>query len=246
MKIQLLFDELKSVTAGMETVFAKSGMVNRYDEMKFGFFPLGLGILTENNKVKAGQLTDEIDEGGVMVLGNDFGTISYVKGVKQYSTEVGETNSTTIKNILNFIRPLQTDKTFFTNINLGIRLDDGRFNGTTMIKRVCDNNPFRIKHEYSDLCSKFFITQLQTVKPRKVICLGHEVKNALINFGTAFHQWKPKSDSLEKLYLKKDGYIIKNKELNGIEFIVIPHPSYAVNLLKPGYLDKINTFLKGN
>jgi len=236
MKIQLLFEELEKIKESSKEDFKNSGMINRFKEMRYGFFPLGWGILTDNNKTNDGPPTDEIEEGGVMVLGND---------VKEDSGGIGELKGTTIRNILKYVPALATNKTFFTNLNLGIRLDDGCYKGTTMTKRICNEKPFKIKPEYSDLCFKFFIKQLELIKPRKVICLGHEVKNALIDSGIPFHQWKAKSDSLGKLYSKKENnHIIKNKELKEIEFIVIPHPCYLVNFLKPPYLEKLNTFLE--
>ncbi|MDR3693090.1 hypothetical protein [Mucilaginibacter sp.] len=93
MKIQQLFDELEKIKVSTKSDFEKSGMVNRFDEMKYGFFPLGLGILTENNKIKDTSPTNEIEEGGIMVLGNDFGTVTYVEKVKKYSEGIGETKS---------------------------------------------------------------------------------------------------------------------------------------------------------
>jgi hypothetical protein len=247
MKIKQLFDELEKIKVNTKSDFEKSGMVNRFDEMKYGFFPLGLGILTENNKIKDASPTDEIEEGGVMVLGNDFGTVTYVNDVIKYSGGLGEIKSSTIINMLKFIPELKADNIFFTNFYQGIRLDDGRYTGTTMTKRMYDCKPNKVKDEYKKLCNEFFKIQLGFVKPRIVVCLGHEVKNALIDLAVSFHQWKPKTDSLEKLYAKEGNkYIIKNTELNGIKFIVIPHPSYPVNLVKPPYLKKLNGFLESN
>src|SRR5271154_6712448 len=99
MKIKQLFDELEKIKVSTKSDFEKSGMVNRFDEMKYGFFPLGLGILTENNKIKDASPTDEIEEGGVMVLGNDFGTLEYIEKVIKYSKGVGETKGTTVGNM---------------------------------------------------------------------------------------------------------------------------------------------------
>src|ERR1700730_15436198 len=103
MKIQQLFDELKTVSENEEDVFTNSGMVNWSDKMQYGFFPLGMGILTERLKteenIKATEV--EIEEAGVMVLGNDFGTIRYVNSyVKSHGKKIGETDSNTINNFL--------------------------------------------------------------------------------------------------------------------------------------------------
>ena len=74
----MLFNELEKIKETSKLDFEISGMVNWFDKMRYGFFPLGLGILTENNKTKGAVPTTEIEERGVMVLGNDFGTLSYV------------------------------------------------------------------------------------------------------------------------------------------------------------------------
>ncbi len=243
MKIQQLFDELEKIKETSKLDFEKSGMVNRFKEMKYGFFPLGWGILDENNKTDGSPTTDEIDEGGVMVLGNDFGTVNYVE---KDCNDIGETEGKTVNNLIKRAM-LDTYKTFFTNFYLGVRLDDGLYCGTTMTKRMYDGKVNKLKNCYKNLCNDFFKIQLELIKPRIVICLGHEVKNALIDSGISFHKWKPKTGSFEKLYAM-DGarYIVENMELNGIKFIIIPHPSYLVNLLKPPYLEKLNAFLKSN
>ncbi|MFI5138916.1 MAG: uracil-DNA glycosylase family protein, partial [Sphingobacteriales bacterium] len=147
--------------------------------------------------------------------------------------------------MLNLIPKLKADNIFFTNFYQGIRLDDGRYTGTTMIKRMYDCKPNKVKEEYEKLCNEFFKTQLDLVKPKLVVCLGHHVKNALISIGGVFEQWKPKSGSLKELYSDgKDKYITA---LNGIKFIIIPHPCYLPNLLKhPYYLEKLKDFLDTN
>ncbi len=244
MKIQQLFDELKTITENKEYVFEESGVVNCYEKMKYGFFPLGLGVLNKTITIKSDPKEIEIYKEGIMVLGNDFGTVGYVKSVKNYSEGFGETESQTITNMYKFLPDVFTNKTFFTNFYLGVRLDDGPYCGTTMTKRIYNGKVNKLRNCYKNLCNEFFKVQLELIKPRIVICLGHEVKNALIDSGIPFHQWKPKTGSLEKIYLKNGTeYIIG---LNGIKFIIIPHPSYPVNLLKPPYLQKLKAFLESN
>jgi hypothetical protein len=75
MKIQQLFNELDVMSKNADPIFEESGMKNLYDRLDFGFFPLGSGILSERSKVDEA----EIKENGIMVLGNDFGTLSYVE-----------------------------------------------------------------------------------------------------------------------------------------------------------------------
>lgn len=74
MQIKQLFKELKNASTDVK-VFDNSGMLNEFNKLDYGFFPLGSGILTENSKTEEA----EIEEGGIMVLGNDFGTKSYIE-----------------------------------------------------------------------------------------------------------------------------------------------------------------------
>jgi hypothetical protein len=244
MKIQQLFDELKTITENKDEIFTDSGMVNCYNKMKYGFFPLALGVLNKTITIESDPKEIQIDKDGIMVLGNDFGTVTYVNDVTKYSDGFGEIKSSTIINMLNFIPELKADNVFFTNFYQGIRLDDGRYTGTTMTKRMYDYKPNKVKDEYQKLCNEFFKTQLELAKPQKVICLGHDVKNALITSGFPFQKWEPKSDSLKKLYSKDGDMHVVNMKLNGIKFVVIPHPCYPVNLKKSPYLEKLKVFLE--
>lgn len=238
MKIQQLFDELEKIKVSTKSDFEKSGMVNRFDEMKYGFFPLGLGVLTENITMDSKATEIEIEEGGVMVLGNDFGTVTYVSDVIKDSDGFGEIKGTTVRNMKKYIPELFTDKTFFTNFYLGVRTNK---DAKMMIKIE------ELSDGYKTLCYDFFRMQLDLVKPKLVVCLGHHVKNALISTGGVFEQWKPKSGSLKELYLDgKDKYIIKNTALNRIKFIIIPHPCFLPELLKGPYLEKLKDFLDPN
>jgi hypothetical protein len=161
-KIQQLFDELEKINKNSKTDFEISGMVNCFKKMKYGFFPLGWGILTENNKLKETIPTTEIEESGVMVLGNDFGTVGYVEKVKKYSEGIGETKSTTIRNLKKKVC-LDENRTFFTNIYLGVRTNPD----ATMTKRV-EN----LTSNHKKICYDFFVKQLTLLNPKIVICLG--------------------------------------------------------------------------
>ncbi len=233
MKVKELFEELKALTKDKEYVFTSSGMENLFNKMQYGFFPLGIGILSEGNKVKRDSPETEIENGGIMVLGNDFGTVSYVK---KHLVGIGEVNSVTILNLLNKVS-LSEERTFFTNFFLGVRTHEN----ATMTKRV-----EMLCIDYKQICFEFFITQLNFFNPRIVICLGHDVKNALIDSiaSESFTNWKPKSTPLKNLYSDDNKFVIDvdNKELGKRKFILMPHPSYIGNLKKE-YLLKLNGIL---
>jgi len=235
MKIQQLFDKLEIATKDKEAVFADSGIVNLYDQMQYGFFPLGLGILTKNNKTKEAIPTTEIEDGAVMVLGNDFGTVSYVKNE---CNELGETDGKTVINLIERAG-LDINRTFFTNFYLGVRLVDGLYKGTTMIKRIFDGKSNKVKDEYKLLCYNFFITQMEFAKPSVVICLGHDVKNALIeNYHIA--DWR-KTESLKKIYTKQK-HCITIENFGNTKFIIIPHPCDLRNF-KQEHINKLSEAL---
>jgi hypothetical protein len=215
MKIKELFDELEKIKETSKSDFEISGMINRFNEMQYGFFPLGLGILTENNKIKNGHPNDEIEKGGIMVLGNDFGTETYVNNyLNNPEKRVGETDSKTINNLLSEKVGLNLNKTFFTNFYLGVRTHPN----ASMTKRV-----EKLQDSYKKICYEFFFTQINLLNPSIIICLGHDVKNALAELEASFEKWKPKSISLKKIH-DEENHIIKNTAFGNRKFVVIPHP----------------------
>jgi len=214
MKINQLFEELEKMTKGKDSVFAESGMVNWHDKMKFGFFPLGFGMLTDDITLDSKAADIEIAEGGVMVLGNDFGTVGYVK---DKCSDIGEKKTNkTIKNLLDERVGLNRNNTFFTNFYLGVRTHPD----ATMIKRV-----EKLYDNYKEVCYNFFLKQLNLLNPKTIICLGHDVKNALIESkqSNSFINWAPKSTSIKRIHIDNK-HIIESGEVAGRKFVLIPHP----------------------
>lgn len=215
-KISKLFEASKSQvneTHNVADVFSKSGMVNRVKELDYGFFPLGSGILTKKCKVEEAEIEDR----GIMVLGNDFGTCEYLS-TKCENKRENEKNST-INNLKTI--GLEIEKTFFTNFFLGLRIRG------TMTKRI---DP--LECEYIAFCHKFFLTQLNTINPSIVICLGNDVRFVLYEFfKDQFPNFKSKSITYRNLYEsvddKKYEVTTKNSVLGERKFVFIPHPSYA-------------------
>jgi len=208
-KIIELFEAYKSQvneTPNVADVFSKSGMVNRVKELDYGFFPLGSGILTKKCKVEEAEIEDR----GIMVLGNDFGTCEYLS-TKCENKREREKNST-IKNIKTI--GLEIEKTFFTNFFLGLRIT-----GKMIDKKIS-------LEDYKSFCNKFFLTQLKMINPSIVICLGKPVRFVLCD---AFERLFPgKNLTYKKLY-ENNGYEVEIKDsvLGERKFVFIPHPSYA-------------------
>ena len=147
MKISNLFtaynDQLGS-TPNSTAIFAEAGMTTASAKLQFGFFPLGSGILTHDSNIAEAQ----IGEGGTMVLGHDFGTVSYVN---DKCKDGRENNSRTIQNLSDV--GLRMEETFFTNFYLGLR-DDSTHDNMKMTKLGVKRT-----NDYKNFCMAFFKTQ---------------------------------------------------------------------------------------
>ncbi len=228
MKIKKLFDELeaKYKKENGQSIFDESGMImiKENQKLNFGFFPAGSGIFVPN---KSKIQEAEIEEGGAMILGNDFGTLTYLDKINNGDKIEG--GSSTIRNL----KKLGLEnKSFHTNFYLGIR-DDKTHEGTTMTDRIAP-----LEQNYKSFCFRFFLKQLEIINPKVVVCLGHDVRLALAENVQQFAIWKSKSISFKKLYSTDNFVINVDDELGKRKFIVIPHPCFASNL-KKNYVDKI-------
>lgn len=220
MKIKDLFEAYRECMPDDENtqrIFRESGMVNRREEMDYAFFPLGSGVLTDTDQSKIDVA--EIGPGGIMVLGNDFGTVRYVDEMK----DKRENSSRTIYHLKSL--KMDMDKTFFTNYYMGLR-DDAQHPGTTMTKRVV---PF--KEEYDKLCLDFFRVQMDKIKPRMVICLGTYVRQAIAKYSPELGHLG-KGPGIMKRYASGNctaytAYLPDGSNGRGVKFIIVPHPSFA-------------------
>ena len=97
MDIQTLFETYEVLITnklGSKKIFTNSGMLNTNKVLDFGFFPLGSGILADN---KSPISKASIEDNGIMILGNDFGTVSYLETKCKNNKE---NSSKTITNLL--------------------------------------------------------------------------------------------------------------------------------------------------
>jgi uracil-DNA glycosylase family 4 len=227
MVIEALFNEYRKLTAETNNildVFSESGMQNEFAKLSFGFFPLGSGVLSDNSKIEKAK----IDNCEIMILGNDFGTIEYLKNFCPDNREK-ETNPT-IRNLKSIRLNLET--TFFTNLFLGLRTT-GK-----------NTDSKKISKEYKQFCFKFFEKQLELINPKIIICLGSTVSKSLSSYSSDFFQLS--KHSMSKLYAdstKKDFIIYSGKR----KYILIPHPSYAhINWNKNDIRQKIKDAIKSH
>lgn len=231
-KIQHLFLEYEkhcSATQNVKELFAGSGMQNIVAKLSMGFFPLGSGIFDENicNIQDAG-----INEGGLMIVGNDFGTIKYL--LEDCKNNRENINNSTVRNLLSL--GLDLKNTFFTNFYIGLR-DTEVHPDMTMTHLSVGRT-----QEYHSFCYNFFVKQLNLINPKMVLCLGKEIGHALYPFhNELFKIFKSKSITLDSIY-KSSNYIINTSksELGNRNFMFIPHPSYAhINWKRNNLKEKI-------
>lgn len=230
MTIQQLFTDLRSLTSSEASskAFESSGMVNKHQKLEYGFFPLGPGILSEQFNYD----NYAISRRGTMILGNDFGTDDYLTNKCPENKELK--SNPTIRNLTTKLN-LDLDSTFFTNFYLGVRKEG------TNTKRVTD-----LQGDYKELCYNFFITQLNIINPSTIICLGHEVRRALLTYNQKlFSKWGPHSVSLKQLYSGDNNAFqinINDSNLGDRKFIVIPHPCDTRNF-KEEYIQRVRPLL---
>lgn len=221
--ISALVKELENISKLEKNthIFSESGMINKFNALKYGFFPLGQGLLSLNNEIDP----PEIENCKIMVVGNDFGTDSYL--LKTCKDDREPSSNSTIKNLLGGLK-LDPRNTFYTNFYLGVR------NGGSNTKRSVE-----VKPDFKSLCFEFFKFQVHTMNPQIVLCLGHEVRIALSEESKIFTKWKGESTTFKSLYSCKDYELNVNDEKFGArKFIISPHPCDARNFRKE-YIDAI-------
>jgi uracil-DNA glycosylase len=214
MNIKTLFTQLES-TIPSENVYEQSGMIKKSNCLTsgFAFFPLGTGII--------GGAADILD-GGIMILGNDFGTEEYLDKIHPLGKE-DEAKQKTIVNLNNILSSCKIEKSdcFFTNYYMGVR------KVVSIDKKKVTNTKrgISIKEEYKLGNKKFFEIQLKAFNPRLVIVMGAEVARALYDFDNIiFANWGKSMISLKKMYAEGNGVCIKR---NDVTFVLISHPSFA-------------------
>lgn len=217
-KIQELFDAYQqkiNANNHIDEIFGDSGMVNQYQKLAYGFFPLGSGILTNKSEVAISEIAPR----GIMFLGNDFGTTEYIE--KKCPNNREKKTSPTIRNLLKL--DINVAHSFFTNFYLGLR-DKIKFPEMEMTKLS-----IKRKELYQQFCFDFFLIQLEIINPKVVVCLGKDVGFALHQFKEQqFFMFNNKNLKYAALYENRSFQIdTSGTVLGNRKFVFIPHPSYA-------------------
>jgi hypothetical protein len=151
-----------------------------------GAFPGGDGCWREDGRLKEPG-TGMIRLGGIMFLGNDFGTLS--KFLSTLSS--GYENPPTWRNLKERLGRAElkgTEKWFFTNAVLGLRTKG----------RALDAVDRTRYPEFARFCREFLEFQIQTVRPRLVVVLGPKAKDTVCSeilepLVPAIAKWRSKS-----------------------------------------------------
>jgi hypothetical protein len=124
-----------------------------------GFFPGGDGLWRQDSEL-AQPSTGVLPQGGIIFLGNDFGTLqSYLK-----LRAKGYENPLTWKHLKQRVRDagLPQGLTFFTNAVLGLRKEG----------KALDKKDWATMPGFADFCRRFLIYQIELLRPKLVVVLG--------------------------------------------------------------------------
>ncbi len=204
-----------------ESIYMELSLQNRLIKSGLGFFPYGSGLLMEN--------TSELPQNGLMIVGQDFGNINYLKSK---ILEVGEANKPTFKKTVELINGFPNEKVFLTNLFMGLRNGKSKMIG---VNPALNNN----EKAYLNASTQFFELQLKYLKPQKIIVLGKAPYNFICSeFGEKAHMVVT-----FKRYLLEQ--VPKQFHQLNAPVLCIPHPSmWNSNVKTPNqWRQIINKFL---
>lgn len=126
-----------------------------------GFFPGGDGLWREDcqlDQVSSGTL----QPGGIIFLGNDFGTLNRYRRLQSRGFE----NPPTWRHLRKRIRRagLPENRTFFTNAIMGLR---SAKQAKALDKRIWQSIPM-----FAGFCREFLVYQVEVLRPRLLVILG--------------------------------------------------------------------------
>lgn len=131
-----------------------------------GFFPGGDGLWRDDSRIKLGAISP-FPIGGIMFVGNDFGTLETFKR----TLRTGYENVLTWRNLKQRLTTAEIpgDVGFYTNAVLGLRTD----------KNAIDYLDWSRHPDFCQFCGDFLYVQLEAMKPRLLVVLGQKPKNTI-------------------------------------------------------------------
>jgi len=214
--IQLLRETLRSLKLPYS---ADTGMVEVSEQVKgIAFFPVGRGLFDDG---------ENLPKGKIMILGQDFGTLSYTQNLPQSGEDV-EKNATW-RNLLELISgaKISENECFFTNAIMGVREKEEKMTGKSP----------GMKHKgFRKKCQEFFEFQIETQKPTTIWALGMEVMRFLLPLSSELREKWGKISTLKSLDetstpLLKAIHFDNNKLLK-TNVLILTHPCIWSNLEK--------------
>jgi uracil-DNA glycosylase len=131
-----------------------------------GFFPGGDGLWRDDSRIKLSS-TSPFPVGGIMFLGNDFGTRNTFKK----TLRTGYENVLTWRNLKRRLlaAEISGDVGFYTNAVLGLRTE----------KKAIDYLDWSRHPDFCQFCGDFLRLQLEAIKPRLLVVLGEKPKDTV-------------------------------------------------------------------
>ena len=167
------------------------------------FFPGGLGLWLENGH-------GPIPFPDIMVVGQDFNTITAYDRALQFGTEMH--SSATWRAMRRVFPRLDVpfERCFFTNFYLGLR--DSECGETGMFPGARDEN-------FTRACARFFNLQMETFRPRFILALGIRPFRLLMQRVFEFDGVPGTLSACDRIYRLQADH-------GPVSLVALTHPSY--------------------
>lgn len=172
------------------------------------FFPIGRGLVAPRDFT--------ISDKPVMVLGQDFGTVEYVRRLDEEG-RTEEVNSQTWRELRQLLPAsgIPLEDCFFTNVYMGLRKAGNMVGVLPASKNVV----------YRAWCEGFFRLQLSIQRPRMIVVLGMEPARFVGRIFPEVGVWNARATFTQ---LQTNGQLARtiSAEHGDVAVVVIPHPSF--------------------
>lgn len=221
--MKMLFDQLTSLRPYPAGVVAMPEMLPG-----IAFFPGGAGLWD----VSPGSVWPPVPEGGVMVLGHNFGsTVYYAKCRTKWRGDwLKSPTWRNLRPMLN-LAGIRLNQCLFTNAYVGLR-NDGKETGL-----FPGANDQRFKNE----CQELFQIQVNIQKPRLILTLGQYIPDFISQTSDQLAPWEQYNGDFGLLDSSPSRPVADNVEFNMIPdfrtvVVALVHPSMrAANASKRVY-----------
>ncbi len=205
--VEYLFEELDEIDYYPAGIVPVPGRLSHTS-----FFPGGYGLWD----TWEGKELPPFPVGRIMVVGQDWGTLKDFEYDEKHPGK--NLNGSTWRRLISFFDEagVEMSDCFFTNFFMGLR-EKGSATG---------EHPAMYDKTFRDECGIFFLTQLETQKPRLVICLGKYVPKLLATLSDDLRDWRylESFSAIDRSGALRRDIRFENKVSTTI--ISLVHPSY--------------------